>query len=131
VAAKPGPANRLDNNYIANGSVGSTKVVSLHTDKDGLVIVENENFYASVVPPSNLTTAIAVGTTPTDCGFTAAEAVAGWESLRGWVGGGAQPTAQDIENTCQFLVAHSLAAGPCRIDPSFVIPPLSDRIRPR
>jgi hypothetical protein len=131
VATNPGAQNRLNKNYIASGSIGSTKVVSLHTDKDGLVIVENENFYASVVPRSNLTTAIAVETTPTHCGFTAAETAAGWESLRAWVGGGAQPTAQDIQNTCEFFVADSLATGPCRINPNFVIPPLSNRIRPR
>lgn len=131
VATNPGAALRLSANYIASGDIGSTKVVSLHTDKDGLVIVENENFYASVVSASNLTTAIAVETTPTHCGFTAAETVAGWESLRGWLASGVQPTAQNIQNTCQFLVANSLATGPCRIDPSFVIPPLSNRIRPR
>jgi hypothetical protein len=131
VATNRGAENRLSNNYIASGSIGSTKVVSPHTDKDGLVLVENENFYASVVPASNLTTAIAVETTPTHCGFTAAETVAGWESLRSWVGGYPRPTAQDIQNTCQFLVANSLATGPCRIDPNFVIPPLSNRIRPR
>lgn len=131
VAADPGAENRLSANYIASGNIGSTKVVSLHTDKDGLVIVENENFYASVVSPSDLTTAIAVETTPTHCGFTVAETVAGWESLRDWVAGGPQPTAQDIQNTCQVLVANSLATGPCRIDPNFVIPPLSNRIRPR
>jgi hypothetical protein len=131
VATNPGAENRLSKNYIASGNIGSTKVVSLHTDKDGLVIVENENFYASVVSPSNLTTAIAVETTPTHCGFTAAETLAGWEALRAWVDDGPQPTAQDVQNTCQFLVANSVATGPCRIDPTFVIPPLSNRIRPR
>jgi hypothetical protein len=131
VAPDPGAQNRLDKNYIANGNVGNTKVVSLHTDKDGLVIVENENFYASVVPPSNLTTAIAVEEVPTHCGFTPAEAIAGWESLRLWVGDGVQPTAQDIDNTCNVVAAKSPGTGPCRFDPSFVIPPLSDRIRPR
>jgi hypothetical protein len=125
VSPNPGAANRLNKSYIASGDIGDTKVVSLHTDKDGLVLVENENFYASVVPPSNLTTAIAVEATPTHCGFTAAETIAGWESLRAWVNGGPQPTASDIQNTCLAL------GGPCRIDPSFVIPPLSDRIRPR
>lgn len=131
VAVNPGAQNRVSKNYIAGGNVGSTKVVSLHTDKDGLVIVENENFYASVVPPSNLTTAIAVEQTPTHCGFTAAETGAGWESLRAWVAGAPQPTAQSVQNTCLFLVANSLATGPCRINPNFVIPPLSNRIRPR
>jgi hypothetical protein len=129
VAASPGAANRLTNNYVASGDVGNTKIVSLHTDKDGLVLVENENFYASVVPASNLTTAIAVEPAPTHCGFTAAETVAGWESLRGWVAGGPQPTATSIENLCLFISGGD--ATQCRIDPSFVIPPLSNRIRPR
>jgi len=131
VTAKSSAAKKLKKNYIASGKVGKTKIVSLHTDKDGLVIVENENFYASVVPRSNLTTAIAVETTPTHCGFNMAEEVAGWESLRAWVAGGPQPTAQDIQNTCASLVANSQATGPCRIDPSFVIPPITNRIRPR
>ena len=126
VSTNPGAENRLNKNYIASGDVGDTKVVSLHTSGDGLVLVENENFYASVVSPSNLTTAIAVEATPTHCGFTPAETVAGWESLRAWVAGGPQPTAQDIQNTCL-----SLALGSCRIDPNFVIPPLTNRIRPR
>jgi len=129
--AKPSANKKLSKNYIASGKVGKKKIVSLHTDKDGLVIVENENFYASVVPRSNLTTAIAVETTPTHCGFNMAEMQAGWEALRAWVAGGPQPTAQDIQNTCQSLVANSQATGPCRIDPSFVIPALTNRIRPR
>jgi len=129
VATNPGAANRLSKNYIASGDVGDAKIVSLHTDKDGLVIVENENFYASVVPPSNLTTAIAVEAVPTHCGFTPAETLAGWESLRAWIGGGPQPTATSIQGLCQVISGG--APGQCRIDPSFVIPPLSNRIRPR
>jgi len=131
VTAKTSANKKLAKNYIASGKVGKKKIVSLHTDKDGLVIVENENFYASVVPHANLTTAIAVETTPTHCGFSMAETQAGWEALRAWVAGGPQPTAQDIQNGCQSLVDNSQATGPCRIDPSFVIPPLSNRIRPR
>jgi hypothetical protein len=131
VTAKTSVNKKLNKNYIASGKVGKKKIVSLHTDKDGLVIVENENYYASVVPSSNLTTAIAVEDTPTHCGFTMAETQAGWESLRTWVGGGPQPTAQDIQDTCQSLVDNSQVTGPCRIDPSFVIPPLTNRIRPR
>jgi hypothetical protein len=131
VTAKPSANKKLNKNYIPSGKVGKKKIVSLHTDKDGLVIVENENYYASVVPSSNLTTAIAVETTPTHCGFKMAEMQAGWEELRAWVAGGPQPTAQDIQNTCQSLVATEQATGPCRIDPAFVIPPLTSRIRPR
>ena len=124
-------AKKLNKNYIATGKVKKTKVVSLHTDKDGLVIVENENFYAALVPPANLTTAIVKEDTPTHCGFNMAETQAGWEALRAWVAGGPQPTAQDIQDTCESLVTNSQATGPCRIDPSFVIPPMTNRIHPR
>ena len=116
-------------NFTPSGNVGNTKIVSLHTDKDGLVIVENENYYASKVSSSKLTTAIAVESTPTHCGFTSGEVAAGWESLRGWVAGGPQPTAATIQGTCQFITGG--APGQCRIDPSFVIPPITNRIRPR
>ncbi len=131
VTANPLAAFWLSLNFTPNGFVGNTKIVSLHTDKDGLVIVENENYYASKVPSSKLTTAIAVESTPTHCGFTANETVAGWESLRSWVGGNPQPTAASIQGLCQAIALGNPSGGPCRIDPSFVIPPLSNRIRPR
>src|SRR5919201_3731643 len=50
VTPNPGAANRLEKHYTPTGSVGAAKIVSLHTDKDGLVVVENENesAYAAV-----------------------------------------------------------------------------------
>ena len=42
---------RLLENFTPTGRVGDVKIVSLHTDKDGLVIVENESEYAATVPP--------------------------------------------------------------------------------
>jgi hypothetical protein len=88
VAPDSGAQNRLENNYTPTGIVGSTRIISLHTDKDGLVVVENESDYASRVPAANFTAAVAVEAMPTHCGFTNAEVVASWESLRGWVAGG-------------------------------------------
>jgi hypothetical protein len=129
VVPNPGAANRLGKNYTPTGNVGKTKIVSLHTDKDGLVLVENEGEYAKLVPAGNLTTAIIVEGVPTHCGFTQAETVAGWESLRAWVGGAAQPTAASIQLTCDSLL--TAYSGPCRIDPGFVIPDMDGRIRPR
>ena len=129
VTPHPGAAHRLAENYTPTGDVKDARIVALHTDKDGLVIVENESAYASVVPAANLTTAVAVEATPTHCGFTSAEIVAGWESLRGWVAGGPQPTAASIQGVCT-AVAPSVG-GPCRINPSFVIPDLDTRLRPR
>jgi hypothetical protein len=129
VSPEPGAANRLGKNYTPTGKVGKTKIVSLHTDKDGLVLVENEGEYAKAVPAGNLTTAIVVERSPTHCGFTEAETVAGWESLRAWVGGAPRPTADTVQKMCLDMPA--TFSGPCRIDPAFVIPDMDGRIRPR
>jgi hypothetical protein len=129
VSPHPGAAHRLQEHFTPTGDVGSTKVVSLHTDKDGLVVVENESEYASVVPAASLVTAVAIEAVPSHCGFTPAELAASWESLRGWVAGGPQPTAATIQGTCSALAPSF--GGPCRIDPAFVIPGLDGRIRPR
>ena len=131
VSPNPGAKNRLTKNYTPTGNVGDTKIVSLHTDKDGRVVVENESEYASVVPAANLTTAIVVEEEPSHCGFTDAEGVAGWESLRSWVAGAPQPTPASIQATCRGLEAAGLFDGPCRIDPDFEIPGMDTRIRPR
>jgi hypothetical protein len=129
VSPNPGAANRFARNYTPSGDVGDTRIVALHTDKDGLVIVENESDYASKVPAGNFTVAVTVEAVPTHCGFTAAEIVASWESLRGWVAGGPQPTAATIQGACLLLAP--TVGGPCRIDPTFVIPDIDTRIRPR
>jgi hypothetical protein len=125
-----GAGQDLRENFTPRGEVGNARIVSLHTDKDGLVIVENEHEYAEVVPAANLTTAIVVEATPTHCSFSNAETLAAWESLRTWVEMGfPQPTAGSIQNLCQALAPQ--VGGPCRIDPNFVIPDMDGRIRPR
>jgi len=129
VASNPGARNRLTRNFTPRGDVDGTKIVSIHTDGDGLVIVENESAYAKVVPPQDLTTAIVDEAGNTHCGFTPAETVAGWESLRGWIAGGPKPTATSIQDTCNAVAP--VAGGPCRFDPGFVIPDIDGRIRPR
>lgn len=129
VSPNPVAANRLRKNYTPTGDVGRTKIVSMHTDKDGLVVVENEAEYAMEVRARNLTTAIVVEAVPSHCGFTQAELVAGWESLRGWVNGAPQPTAAGIQATCEAISAEFV--GPCRIDPEFVVLDMDWRIRPR
>ena len=129
VAAHPGGANRLSKNYQPTGNVGSVVHVALHTDKDGLVIVENESEYASVAPASNFTVAVAIEAVSSHCGHTGGEIVGGWESLRGWVAGAPQPTAASIQGTC--LAVEPFFGGPCRFDPSFVIPDMDGRVPPR
>jgi hypothetical protein len=122
VEADPFARLFLFNNYTPSGDVGDTRIVSLHTDKDGLVAVENASSLMAVVPVDRLTSAVAVEDTPSHCGFSAGELVAGWESLRDWVSGLPQPTPETLQSACEDLVADGLQAGPCRIDDSFVIP---------
>ncbi|MCH8083326.1 MAG: hypothetical protein IH885_03725 [Myxococcales bacterium] len=98
---------------------------------DGLIIVENESEYQSVVPASNLTVGIVNEIGNTHCGFTEAEITGGWLALQGWVAGQPQPTATDLQDTCLFAEFFLGAGGPCRIDPSFVIPDMDGRIPPR
>ncbi|MDX1507390.1 MAG: hypothetical protein R3358_03855 [Woeseiaceae bacterium] len=128
-------AKKLKRNFTPRGEFENddVKIVSLHTDKDGLVIVENESEYQAVVDAGNLTVGVAVEAAPTHCGFSPAELVAGWESLRGWLAGAPQPTAASLQGTCQFIEATQGAffPGPCRIDPTFVIPDMDGRIAPR
>jgi hypothetical protein len=130
VTADKQAAKRLERHFTPKGDVGDTKIVSIHTDGDGLVLVEQEQPYRDTVPASNLTIAIVDEAGNTHCGFTEAEIVSGWEALRAWVSGAPQPSPTDVQNTC--LVLEGLGAGgPCRFDPSFVIPDLDTRIPPR
>ncbi len=122
---------QLIDNYSPTGNVGDVKIVAIHTDKDGLVIVENVSEYASVVPPQNLTSGIIFEDQPSHCDFTEGEIVSAWESLRGWVAGLPQPTVQNLQDTCEALYQGGLASGPCRYDPGFVIPDLNERVRLR
>ena len=128
-------AKHLKRNFTPRGELENedVKIVSLHTDKDGLVIVENQSEYQDVVEADNLTVGVAVEAAPTHCGFSPAELVAGWESLRGWLAGAPQPTAASLQGACQFIEATqgALFPGPCRIDPAFEIPDMDGRITPR
>ncbi len=58
VAAVRKARKRLQRNFTPKGDVGNTKIVSIHTDGDGLDFVEQEQSYRDSVPAANLTTAI-------------------------------------------------------------------------
>ncbi|HEY8156930.1 MAG TPA: hypothetical protein VII72_22585 [Myxococcota bacterium] len=127
VAANNKAAKELDKNYTPKGEVNATKTVSIHTDGDGLVIVENEKEYADVVPASQLSTAIVDEAGNTHCGFTSPELVSGWEELRDWIAGGPQPTASDIQSRCLTLGP----AAQCRYNAAYVVNDMDTRIPPR
>ena len=127
VTADPKAAKDLDKNFTPKGAVNATKILSIHTDGDGLVLVEHEKAYQDIVPAANLTTAIVNEAGNTHCGFTGQEIAAGWEELRDWIAGGPQPTASDIQARCLTIGT----AAQCRYDPSFVLNELDTRILPR
>jgi hypothetical protein len=122
-------ARKLSRDFTPKGTVGDVKIVSIHTDKDGLVVVENLGEYASVVPQENLTTAVVVEKNPTHCLFEPAEVLAAWTALRDWIDGGPQPTVADIQEECTSWRA--VLGGQCRFDPGFRMSPFDSRVRPR
>ena len=126
---KESRAKRLGNFYTPNGDVGDVKILSLHTDKDGFVFVENESELASVVPPDQLTIGVVVEDTPTHCGFQDSELLGAWDALLAWIDGGPQPTGETLQTSCRAWVP--LFGDTCRFDPDFVIPDMDSRIRPR
>jgi hypothetical protein len=121
------PHKDLQKNFTPKGEVGATKIVSIHTDGDGLVIVENEEDYMDKVPASNFSLGIVNEAGNTHCGFTAQELTAGWLSLVSWLGGSSQPTAASLQATCLGIGTPAQ----CRIDPGYVLGEFDSRIPPR
>ena len=108
----------------------ATKVVSLQTSEDELVIPANQSVLRATLPAGQLTSAIVNEASPTHCGFTTAEGVGAWEALRAWMAGGAQPAIADLQNACQSAAAGG-SAGPCRVDASIVPPSFDSRVAAR
>ncbi len=113
------------------GAVGTAKILSMHTSRDQLVIPSNQEFIRKALPADQLTSAIVDEDTPTHCGFTAAEGLAGWEALRAWKDGAPQPDVAGLQQACSTIAASGTAAGPCRFDPDAQIVPFDSIVRPR
>lgn len=112
------------------GRIGATKIISVHTSEDQLVIPANQYVLRQTVPATQLTSALVNETTPSHCGFTLAEGVAGWEGLRHWIAGAPQPQVSDLQAGCTAAMAQG-AGGPCRYDASIVVPTFDSQVRPR
>lgn len=96
---------------------GSHKILSLHTSGDELLPVQHQQVLSNLYAPARLAQAVAAESERSHCGFNASEARAGWEALRGWIAGAAQPTATSLQAGCQALVAAEQAQGECRLGP--------------
>ncbi len=117
-AALPSARDSFLQNYSPNGNIGATRLVSIHTSRDGLVKVENQQVLKNLVPAAQLTTAIVVEDEASHCGFTDDEGLAAWNSLISWVETDSQPGAQDILNSCQRANGDP---DQCRYDPAYQI----------
>ena len=130
VTPDPFAALELRLNFTPTGRVGNTKVLTTHTDKDGLVFVEHQTEYLRRMPATNVVSAVVVEDEPTHCNYTQAEAVAGWNELRDWIAGSPKPTVAQIQQSCEALTSIGVE-GPCRYDPNFTAPGMETRIFPR
>ena len=131
ITADPSAAAELHAVSDFHGQVGNAKILSMHTSKDQLVIPSNQQFIRDVMPADQLSSAIVDEDTPTHCGFTDAEGVAGWEALRAWKEGAPQPSVADLQQQCETIAASGAVAGPCRFDPGAEIAPFDSLVRPR
>lgn len=131
IAADPDAAAQLHEVSDFGGQIGDAKILSMHTSRDELVIPGNQDFVRSVVPATQLTSAIVDEDSPTHCGFTDAEGLAGWEALRAWKDGAPKPSVADLQVACETLAASGEIDGPCRFDADADIVPFDDIVRPR
>lgn len=130
-AANPSGAAELHAVSDFHGDIGEAVILSIHTSRDQLVIPGNEDFVRAQVPDDQRTIAIVDEDTPTHCGFTEGEGLAGWEALRAWKDGAAQPTVADLQSACEDFVGAGLVDGPCRFDPDAAPASFDSIVRPR
>jgi hypothetical protein len=131
IVADPSAAAELHAVSDFGGAIGDAKVLSMHTSEDQLVVPGNEDFVRNALPANQRTIAIVDEDSPTHCGFTDAEGLAGWEALRTWKDGAPQPTVADLQQACESLETSAGADGPCRFDPNAQTVPFDDIVRPR
>ena len=122
---------RLLWSYTPSGDRQGVPMVALHTSGDGLVPMGNLGDYAGKSDPDTLTAAVVEESEPSHCGFTPAEAVAGWNGLRRWVEADrGRPAVAALQEECRTLAGNGYA-GPCRFAPGTDAGDLSRVVRPR
>jgi hypothetical protein len=131
IIADPAAAAELHRVSDFGGDIGSAKVLSMHTSRDQLVIPANQDFVRDALPPDQRTIAIVDEDTPTHCGFSDAEGLAGWEQLRAWKDGAPQPDAASLQQQCENLEQTGAVDGPCRFDADAQIAAFDSLVRPR
>ncbi|HWT14559.1 MAG TPA: hypothetical protein VN581_02155, partial [Patescibacteria group bacterium] len=114
-----------------NGRVGANaRIVSLHTDGDELVRLGHQQALRAIHGAKALSVPVdeAAGS---HCGFSAAELVAGWEQLRGWVATPqAAPNPGAIVDACATAMTQGWP-GPCRFAPAMAVGTVATTMRDR
>lgn len=130
IVADPAAASLLRRTSDFTGNIGSAKILSMHTSGDQLVVAANQEFLRERVPPAQLVSAIVAEDEPSHCGFSDAEGIAGWESLRRWIDGAPKPAVASLQALCTEIVAFG-GEGPCRFDADAELPAFDSLVRPR
>ena len=90
---------------ISAAGSAATKVISIQTSQDQLVIPANQYVLRQTLPATQLTSALVNESTPSHCGFTLAEGVGRLGSPAPWIGGAPQPSVNDLQTDCTRAMA--------------------------
>lgn len=131
VAADRLAALQLKRHHTPSSSLPGIKVLSTHTSGDGLVVPAHQQALQALLPAERLSVAYVREDSPSHCGYSDAELLAGWEDLHDWLAGAPQPTTGSLQARCQGLVGVGQVSGPCRYDASVQPASLDQRLRPR
>ncbi|MCY4264823.1 MAG: hypothetical protein OXE78_08205 [Gammaproteobacteria bacterium] len=104
----PAARRALAQNYTPSGAIGDTRIISIHTSKDGIVSVENQSALQSLVAPEQLTVGVVAESVPSHCDFRESEVIAAWNLLQEWVeDDGNQPDAEALQDECRAVVTRA------------------------
>ncbi|WP_313919348.1 hypothetical protein [Tahibacter sp.] len=114
----PQPAAAVEFNWHSDfrGDVGTTRVLSLHTSGDELVVPEHQFVLRQRLPATQLLSTVVRETEPSHCGFSEAEGLVAWEALRSWKDGGVKPTVAQLQQGCLGIAS----GADCRFDETYV-----------
>ncbi|MEZ5442098.1 MAG: hypothetical protein R3F15_11475 [Lysobacterales bacterium] len=107
------------------------RVLSTHTSGDGIVVPAHQQALQALLPAEQLSVAYVSEDSPSHCGYSDAELLAGWDALSDWLDGAPQPDASSLQGRCQSLANGADVEGPCRYDSSVQPEPLDQHLRPR
>ncbi len=132
--ADPVARFELARQYTPSGRIGATKLLTVSTSGDGLVVPEHLRFLEGKVPENQWRRALIQESTPSHCGFSDGELIASWNQLRGWSQRQSAtsaplpaPSVSSLNAACALVPA----SGSCRFASAENLNPLSSKIKTR